>query len=84
VPLDREGIERQVARCALGRILKSPRWSDRAATEALWKTILALQDFANWAGDELEAIDINPLILGGGRAIAVDALIIPRQPRTTN
>ncbi len=28
-------------------------------------------------GDGLHAIDINPVIVGGGDAIAVDALIVP-------
>jgi hypothetical protein len=28
-------------------------------------------------GDRLHAIDINPVILGAGGAMAVDALVIP-------
>ena len=39
--------------------------------------LLALQDFALWAGDRVAAVDINPLILGNGRAVAVDALVLP-------
>jgi len=29
-------------------------------------------------GERLAAIDINPVILGGSGAVAVDALVVPR------
>jgi acetate---CoA ligase (ADP-forming) len=37
-----------------------------------------LQAAAIALGDRLEAIDVNPVILGSGGAIAVDALVVPR------
>jgi hypothetical protein len=33
-------------------------------------------------GDALEALDINPLICGPDRAVAVDALAVPRPTGT--
>jgi len=39
---------------------------------------MALQRAALTLGDQLEAIDINPVILGASGATAVDALVIPR------
>jgi CO dehydrogenase/acetyl-CoA synthase delta subunit len=38
---------------------------------------MSLQAAALSLGDALQAIDINPVILGGSGAIAVDALVIP-------
>ena len=40
--------------------------------------LLALQDVAVAFGDRLEAVDINPVMLGAAGAIAVDALVVPR------
>ena len=31
-------------------------------------------------GDDLEALDLNPVIAGPDGAIAVDALVLPRRP----
>src|SRR5215469_14573759 len=43
------------------------------------RAICGLSDLAIELGDQLEALDINPLICGPHGAIAVDALAIPRQ-----
>ena len=34
---------------------------------------------AHELGDEIEAVDVNPLVVTTGGAIAVDALVIPRR-----
>jgi hypothetical protein len=41
--------------------------------------LCALQRAAIDLGDQLEAIDINPVVLGEHGAIAVDALVVPRK-----
>jgi hypothetical protein len=38
-----------------------------------------LQNFAMWAVDDVEAVDINPLRIGSQGIVAVDALVVPRQ-----
>jgi hypothetical protein len=40
--------------------------------------LMSLQTAAVALGDRLEAIDINPVILGAAGAVAVDALAVPR------
>ena len=40
--------------------------------------LLALQSATLALGERLQAIDVNPVILGAHGAIAVDALVIPR------
>ena len=74
----RERIERKLAASALGRVLSSQRWSNPDSFERLVDILCKLQNLAQWAGDRLEACDINPLIIGDAGVIAVDALVVPK------
>jgi len=40
--------------------------------------VLGLSDLAIDLADDLEALDINPLICGPSGAMAADALVVPR------
>lgn len=80
VPVGRDVVARDLAAGTLGRILASPRWAYPEAAERLTDLLMALQDAAMACQDGLEAIDINPVILGAGGAMAVDALVVPRNP----
>ncbi len=77
VPSGRAAIEAAIAASSLGRILASPRWKHPAAGPALIDLLLALQQAALALGERLQAIDVNPVILGSAGAIAVDALVVP-------
>jgi hypothetical protein len=77
IPVSIEDIKRKLAASTLGRLFSNPRWTDRDSEESLIRTLDALQRFAMAAGDRLSAVDINPIILGNGRAVAVDALVVP-------
>ncbi len=77
IPSGREAIEAELAKGSLGRVLSSPRWKHPAAQEAFVDLLLALQAAALALGDKLQAIDVNPVILGAHGAVAVDALVIP-------
>jgi acyl-CoA synthetase (NDP forming) len=76
IPAVREAIEQRLKRSALGRVLHSPRWKHPEAASAFIDLLLALQTAAVALGERLQAIDINPVILGAHGAIAVDALVI--------
>jgi acyl-CoA synthetase (NDP forming) len=78
VPVSRESIERKLERSSLGRVLHSPRWQHPQAVSGLLDLLLRLQDVARALGDRLEAVDINPVMLGADGATAVDALVVPR------
>ncbi len=78
VPVSRETIERKLARSTLGRVLASARWPHPEAAAGFIDLLLALQQLALALGDRLEAIDINPVMLGAAGAVAVDALVVPR------
>jgi succinyl-CoA synthetase beta subunit len=79
VPVGRAQIEATLAGTPLGRIFASSRWTERGSLDALVDTLVKLQAFAVWAGERIEAVDINPLIIGAHGCIAVDALIVPRK-----
>jgi acyl-CoA synthetase (NDP forming) len=78
VPVSRAFIEAGLANGSLGRVLASPRWKYADSGEALVDLLMGLQSAAVALGDRLEAIDVNPVILGASGAIAVDALVVPR------
>ncbi|HET8996956.1 MAG TPA: acetate--CoA ligase family protein, partial [Acetobacteraceae bacterium] len=78
VPVSRAAVERSLADSSLGRVLRSPRWRHPDATRAFVDLLLRLQSMAQTLHDRLEAVDINPVMLGANGAVAVDALVVPR------
>ncbi len=78
VPVSRAAIEQRLLRSSLGRVLHSPRWTHGDAARGFVDLLLKLQDVAMSLGDRLEAVDINPVMLGACGAVAVDALVVPR------
>ena len=78
VPVAPETIRTGLATSSLGRVLRSPRWTHPGAEDAFVTLLMALQTAAVTLGERLAAIDINPVILGGSGAVAVDALVVPR------
>jgi len=78
VPVARAAIEQKLAQGGLGRVLASARWKHPGAATAFIELLLNLQRVAMTLGDDLEAIDVNPVILGDFGAVAVDALVVPR------
>jgi len=77
IPIGREAIERGVENSGLGSVLRSARWRYPGTMDAFVDLLYALQRAAMALGDQLQAIDINPVILGEQGAIAVDALVVP-------
>jgi acyl-CoA synthetase (NDP forming) len=78
VPVSREMIVGKLAQSSLGRVMAGARWQHPAAAGAFVELLLALQSLAVALGDRLEAVDINPVMLGACGAVAVDALVVPR------
>jgi acyl-CoA synthetase (NDP forming) len=78
IPVPHEVITARLAESAIGRVLTSPRWRHPGAMAAFSDLLLRLQDAALALADQIEAIDINPVLLGANGATAVDALIVPR------
>ncbi len=60
-------------------LLAGARGAPPADLRAVVRAIVAVAELAADLGDEVEALDVNPLICGPRGAIAADALVIGRQ-----
>ncbi|MGD9958231.1 acetate--CoA ligase family protein [Nocardioides sp.] len=69
-----------VARLKVARLLAGHRGTLPGDLEAVVDTIVAVSDLAHELGDQLDALDVNPLIVTAAGAVAVDALVLPRRP----
>ncbi|GIV00718.1 MAG: acetyl-CoA synthetase [Actinomycetota bacterium] len=77
-PLDPPRARRLVDRLKIRPLLDGVRGMPAADVEALVRAIVALSWLAHDLGEELEALDANPVICGPRGCVAVDALVIPR------
>jgi succinyl-CoA synthetase beta subunit len=64
----------------LSTLLSGVRGAAAADVEALTAALLGLGQLAVELGDDIVALDVNPLICGPDGAVAVDALLLPRTP----
>jgi acyl-CoA synthetase (NDP forming) len=64
----------------VGKLLAGVRGAAPADLGAIARAITGLAELASELGQDLDALDINPLICGPAGAVAVDALVIPRLP----
>jgi len=77
LPAGRDALARALDDSIVGRVLAGPRWRhDRARAEFL-DALVAVEAFA-LADAAIEAVDLNPVMLGAHGAVAVDALIMRR------
>jgi acetate---CoA ligase (ADP-forming) len=63
------------------KLLGGVRGAPPADLAAIASAISGLADLASELGDDIEALDVNPLICGPHGAVAVDALVVPRTLR---
>ncbi|HEX9518097.1 MAG TPA: acetate--CoA ligase family protein [Streptosporangiaceae bacterium] len=67
-----------LAELKVSKFLAGARGAVPADLAAIARAITGLAELASELGQDIEALDINPLICGPASAIAADALIIPR------
>ncbi|MGH3125692.1 MAG: acetate--CoA ligase family protein, partial [Streptosporangiaceae bacterium] len=79
-PVSAGQAHRMLGTLRAARLLAGVRGQPAADLDAVAAAITGLSQLAAELGDVLEALDINPLICGPDRAVAVDALLIPRRP----
>jgi acyl-CoA synthetase (NDP forming) len=79
-PVSAEQAANLLADLRIRKLLDGARGMPPADVGSVIRAICGLSDLAIELGDQLEALDINPLICGADGAIAVDALAIPCQP----
>ena len=64
--------------CGWRTLLAGHRGRPAGAVDALVDAVVAFSTLAHELGDLLEAVDVNPLVVGPDGVIAVDALVLPR------
>ena len=74
-PLSKEQAQSMISRLRGAAILGGVRGQPPADVDALCEAIVRLSHLAVSLGNRLEGLDINPLIVQTGGAVAVDALI---------
>jgi acyl-CoA synthetase (NDP forming) len=81
-PVDRTTSRRMLERLKVSRLLAGHRDVVAADVDAVVAAGVAISQLALELGDELEALDVNPLIVGPRGATAVDALVVPKRLRS--
>ncbi len=77
-PVSRPVARRAVDRLKVRRLLDGYRGRPPADVEALLSAVTALSALAVELGDVLDAVDVNPVLVGPDGLLAVDALVVPR------
>lgn len=76
-PLDAETARLLLGQPAVARLLAGAEGRRRQAdTEAVTEAVLAISQIAVELGDVIEALDVNPLVVGAHGAVAVDVLVV--------
>jgi len=78
-PLDEAAAMRLIDGLAIRPILDGVRGAAPADVGALAHAISRLSVLAAEVGDQIEALDVNPVIVSPTGCVAVDALILPRE-----
>ncbi len=78
-PLSADAAHRILDRLRVRPLLDGWRGGAPADLDALADLVAAVSRLALELGDDLEALDLNPVIAGPDGAIAVDALVLPRR-----
>ena len=77
-PVDEPLAAELLAGLRVSKLLAGVRGAPPAALGPVLRPSPACPQLAGELGDDLEALDVNPLICGPDGAVAVDALAIPR------
>ncbi len=77
-PVDTSRARRLVERLALRQLLDGARGRPQADLGAVIHTIVSLSRLAEDLGDDLAALDVNPLLAGADGCVVVDVLVVPR------
>jgi acyl-CoA synthetase (NDP forming) len=77
-PVDEHTARQMVAGLRVGRLLAGVRGAPPADLGAVVRAIVSVSALAAELGDQLTALDVNPLICGPHGAVAVDVLALGR------
>ena len=77
-PIDERAAAELINRLAISPLLHGFRNRPAVDRGAVHRAVTAMSDLARELGDQIAAVDVNPLIATPSGAVAVDALILPR------
>jgi acyl-CoA synthetase (NDP forming) len=77
-PLDESRAHAMLDRLRIRPLLDGVRGAPPANVGALGRALVAVSWLGHDLSDQLQALDVNPLIVGASGCVAVDALVIPR------
>lgn len=76
LPVSRDEVLQMLGELRGSRLLTGFRGSEPVDREALADVIVQIADIAQAAGDHIESVEINPLLVDGSRIEALDALVV--------
>jgi hypothetical protein len=76
--VSRERLRSDIAASRIGRIATQGRDDHGAVVDCLADVLESLQTLVLSAGDRIESIDVNPILVRDGVCTAVDALVVLR------
>ena len=79
-PLDASRARALIDRLRVRPMLDGVRGTPPADIDALAHAVARLSLLAADLGDQLDALDVNPVIVTPNGCVAVDALVVPRRP----
>ncbi len=79
-PLDASRARALIDRLRVRPMLDGVRGTPPADIDALAHAVARLSLLAADLGDQLDALDVNPVIVTSDGCVAVDALVVPRRP----
>ncbi len=79
-PIDPDTARALIERLRLANLLAGHRGGPPLDADGLVAALVGFGQLAHELGDLLEAVDVNPLVVGPDGVLAVDALVLPRDP----
>jgi len=76
-PIDQPAAAELIDRLPFAPLLHGHRNQPAVDLDAVHQAVMALSDISQELGDQIVAVDVNPLILTPSGALAVDALVLP-------
>ncbi|MEQ8719121.1 MAG: acetate--CoA ligase family protein [Acidimicrobiales bacterium] len=84
LPVGAADVDEMLAELTNATVLEGVRGRPAADRQRLIEVVLSLADAALALGDDLEALEVNPLAVDGGRIEALDALVTITRPDGTS
>jgi acyl-CoA synthetase (NDP forming) len=78
-PVQGETAQRMLSSLPVSELLAGFRGAPAVDIASVLTAVTAMSQLSLELGDHLDAVDVNPLIVGATGAVAVDALVVPRR-----